>query len=217
MASPTVAPIAKPVDDIDRAIDVINDAFSSVPLSNTFIVEIDSTPPPYPSPSIDVARRRRHFAAGIKDGFESGSICLQAGDWSAVAIWEPPDFRGKPFTALGSSGPLRNAWRARVEAAKDKHLEGRPFWHLAFLARNPNVATVEGAISSLVKPILEKAKAEGVPVWLEAVDERGVAIYTHWGFELVDHVTVGTGTVGKTGWPEENGEGVSGYCMIYRP
>jgi hypothetical protein len=215
MAISTVRPTAVPANDIERVIDVITASFTRVPLSNTFLIEIDGTPPPYPSPSIDLARRRRHFADGIRSGYESGSTCLQAGDWSAVAIWEAPDFKGKPFTHMGSAGPIRNAWRDRVQAAKEKYLQGKPFWHLAFLARNPHGPAVAGAISALVKPVLEKAKAEGVPVWLEAVDERGVAIYTHWGFELVDHVVVGAGTHGTHGWPEEGGPGVSGYCMIF--
>ena len=215
--TPAVIPVASSVDEIDRLTDVINDAFLNVPMTATFIVEIDNTPPPYPSPLIDYARRRRHFAQGIKDGVESGAICLQAGDWSAVAIWEPPNFQGKRFTTTGSAGPLRAEWRSRITAAQAKHLGGKPFWHLAFLARNPNATTVPGAVSALVKPILEKAKAEGTPVWLEAVDDRGVAIYTKWGFELVDHVILGAGTHGKLGWPEEGGEGTSGYCMIYRP
>lgn len=217
MASTTVAPTASPADNVDLVIDVVSTAFESVPLVPAFIVEIDNTPPPYPSLLIDAARRSRHFADGLRSGFESGSLCLQAGDWSAVAVWEPPEFKGKPFFQTGSGGPLRNAWRARIEAAKAKYLEGKPFWHLAFLARNPKGPAVPGATSAVVRPILEKARADGVPVWLEAVDERGVAIYTHWGFELVEHVVLGAGTHGKHGWPEEGGEGVSGYCMIYRP
>lgn len=212
-----VLPVGNSPDGVERLIDIINDAFVAVPMSSTFIVEIDNTPPPYPSPLVDHARRRRHFAQGIKDGFDSGTICLQAGDWSAVAIWEPPNFQGKVFTAEGGAGPLRTEWRSRIAAAKAKHLGDKPFWHLAFLARNPKEASAPGAISALVKPTLEKAKAEGTPVWLEAVDERGVAIYTKWGFELVDHVSLGAGTHDKLGWPEEGGEGISGYCMIYRP
>ncbi|ETN47259.1 uncharacterized protein HMPREF1541_01451 [Cyphellophora europaea CBS 101466] len=217
MTDPLVAPVARPVTDIDRAIDIVSEAFRAVPLTNTFIAEIDNTPPPYPSPSIDATRRRRHFAQGIKDGFESGSICLEAGDWSAVAIWEAPEFRGKPFTHLGSAGPLRSGWRERVSAAKAKHLGDRPFWHLAFLARNPDVPLAKGAVSAVVKPILERAQAEGHPVWLEAVDERGVAIYKHFGFQLVDHVVLGKGTHNPSGWPEEGGSGTAGYCMIYDP
>lgn len=213
---PAVVPVANSAGEIDRLIDVINDAFIEVPMSSTFIVEIDNTPPPYPSPLVDYARRRRHFAQGIKDQFEGGATCLQAGDWSAVAIWEPPNFQGKRFTTAGSAGPLRAEWRSRIEAAQAKHLEATPFWHLAFLARNSKAEAVPGAVSALVKPTLKQAKADGDPVWLEAVDERGLAIYTKWGFELVDHIRLGVGTHNKLGWPEEGGEGISGYCMIYR-
>ena len=215
MASNNLLPV--PVTDIDRAIDTIADAFNQVPLFFAFVIEIDVIPPPYPAPSVDRQRVRDYYAQGITNLYEDGAVVVQTGNWSAVAIWEPPGFEGKPFTNSGSAGPMRTAWRARVAAAKEKHLRGRTYWHLGFLARNPKADVVPGAISALIRPYLDRAKADGVPAWLEAVDERGVAIYQHFGFKLVDQVVVGENTHNKIGWPEDGGEGVSGYCMIYEP
>ncbi|KPI42404.1 uncharacterized protein AB675_9466 [Cyphellophora attinorum] len=207
----------QPTTDVERMTDIIVDAFAAIPLLYTFVVEIDALPPPYPSSAIDRVRRRAFYEQGIASLMKDGAVAVQAGNWSAVAIWEPPGFAGKPFTNAGFAGPLRTEWRARVAAAKKKHLGDKPFWHLAFLARNPDIDSIPGAISALIRPYVERAVADGVPAWLEAIDTRGVEIYEHFGFKLVDHVVVGKGTHSATGWPEDGGEGVSGYCMIREP
>jgi hypothetical protein len=223
-STPTVSLTATPATDLDLVTSIITTSFASVPLTNTFINEISSYPPPYPSPLLTPSRRHAHFSPGILSGHASGSLILQAASYSAISIWEPPSYAGAPFTAVGAAGPLRNAWRERIEAAKARELQGKPFWHLAFLARNqdPAVQQVKGAVSAVVKPTLEEARRDKVPVWLEAVDERGVAIYTGWGFELVETVILGKSTHGADGWPVEGREGVEpvgvkGYCMVFRP
>lgn len=135
---------------------------------------------------------------------------VEAGDWSAIASWEPPHFKGKSFAVTGTTGPMRKAWRARIAELKpERH------WHLQFLARNPDVPLVSGSITAVIQPFLARARAEGVPAWLEAVDERSVKLYERFGFRLVEKVTMGKGQVNALGWPEEGGEGVSGWCMIY--
>lgn len=204
-------------EDVQRVIAIISTSFHSTALANCFISEIDNTPPQYPSKSIDADRRNKHFAPGILDGAKSGSEVVQSGNWSAVAIWEPPNFQGTPFSEIGYCGPVRAGWRDAVQAAKQKHLKDRPFWHLAFLARNPDVPAVSGAIGAVIRPFLERAKQSSVPVWLEAVDERGVAIYEHYGFRMVEKITLATGQINAAGWPEAGGIGVSGYAMILEP
>ena len=200
------------VANVARFTDIISTSFHAVPLTNAFIVEIDNTPPPYPSPLIDFDRRRRHFATGIQEGADAGAHLIEAGDWSAIASWESPDFNGKPFALTGSSGGLRREWKERIAKIKpEKH------WHLQFLARNPDIPPVAGSITAVVQPFLDRAKADNVPAWLEAVDERSVKVYEHFGFRLVEKITLGKGKVNSLGWPEEGGEGVSGYCMIKDP
>lgn len=204
-------------EGVNKVIRIIAEAFHSTALANSFICEIDNSPPPYPPDTIDAARRLRHFAPGILDGVKSGSEVVQAGDYSAIAIWEPPNFHGTPFSDLGYCGPIRAGWRDAVRASKEKYLGERPFWHLAFIARNPGLPAVSGAISAVIEPFIQRARESGVAVWLEAVDERGVAIYGHYGFRLVERITLAKGRVNSAGWPEDNGEGVSGYAMMIEP
>lgn len=213
-------------DDIDHFITVIVDSFSSVALTTAFIVNNDSTPPPYPSPLIDSSRRQRHFAQGIIDSAESGAELVQAGNWSAVALWEGPTYQGKPFIeSKARPGPLLAEWRGKVMEAKKKYLSApssptdasqiRPFYHLSFLARNPSAPKVSGSIAAVIEPFLQRARDEGVPAWLEATTRQAATVYEHFGFRLVEEITIGVGSIDCQGWPKEDGEGVTAYAMIY--
>lgn len=109
--------------DLDRFIDIITDSFANTALTTSFIVDNDNTPPPYPSPRIDADRRRRHFAQGILDSAASNAELVHAGDWSVIALWEPPQYQGKAFIdSKARPGVLLSEWRAKVKAAKEKHL-----------------------------------------------------------------------------------------------
>ena len=91
----------------------------------------------------------------------------------------------------------------------------KPHWHLAFLARDPAKSDVKGAISAVMLPFLERAREEGVPIWLEATYPHAVAVYEHYGFRVCEEVVIGAGKVGPDGWPKEDGEGVRAWGMIF--
>lgn len=209
-------------------IDGIAAAFHETRLSRAFITEIDNTPPPYPSPALDVARIRQHLAKGITDGAHSGAELVQAGNFSALAVWETTSYKGVPFTdTLRNVGPVREEWRTKVRRSKEQYLgletktdgsqDLKPHYHLGFLVRNPDVENVPGAISAVVKPWLMRAEEEGVPAWLEATYSHAVDIYKHFGFRVVEVVTIGKGARSVEGWPASGHEaaGVDAWIMIY--
>ena len=229
--------------DLNNFINIITEAFASTALTNAFIVDNDRTPPPYPSPSIDANRRRRHFAQGILDSAYSNAELVQAGNWSAIALWEPPSYQGKAFIdSKARPGVLLTEWRGRVNAAKARNLavrsnpstdsesnsasdsengetQLRPYYHLSFLARNPSVPRVPGSINAVMLPFLQRAQAENVPAWLEATTPQAVKVYEHFGFRVVEEIVIGKGSLDAQGWPsiDGNGEGVTAWAMIYDP
>ncbi|EXJ90351.1 hypothetical protein A1O1_03450 [Capronia coronata CBS 617.96] len=237
--------------DLDHFISIITDAFSVTPLTTAFIIDNDGTAP-LPR-RIPRPRRERHFAQGILDSAKSNAELVHAGDWSAVALWEPPNFQGKAFiNSRTRPGPLLGEWRSRVKAAKARHLAEassstastpstasetnsasdletetlpsstkelplRPFYHLSFLARNPSVPRVQGSLNAVISPYLERARAEHVPAWLEATSRQASKLYEHYGFRVVEEIVVGKGKVDSEGWPtpDDQGEGVTAWAMIY--
>ncbi|KIX02282.1 uncharacterized protein Z518_08221 [Rhinocladiella mackenziei CBS 650.93] len=109
--------------DLNHFINIITDAFSETALTTAFIADIDGTKPPYPSPSIDSARRFRHFSQGILDSAASNAELVQAGNWSVIALWEPPTYVGKAFIdSRTRPGELLAEWREKVKAAKARCL-----------------------------------------------------------------------------------------------
>ena len=211
---------------LDKFLDGMATAFSSTPLSRAFITEIDDTPPPYSASTVTPARIREHIAPGITDGFRDGAELVEAGDYSALAVWETTEYRGKPFTEQATNvGLVREHWRRTVSELKSKYIgkevkedgseDYKPFYHLGFIVRNPTVPNVPGSISAVMRPWLKRAEEEGVPVWLEATYEHAVDVYKHFGFRLVETVTVGEGCRSSEGFPEEGGPGVFAYAMIY--
>lgn len=213
---------------LTRFLDGIAAGFSNTRLSRAFITEIDNTPPPYPSPSFNTARVRQHVAANITQGAHDGSEVVEAGDFSALAVWETTAYRGLAFTdAIKDVGPIRSQWRNAVARLKEQSIgletkadgsQGlKPFYHLGFLVRNPNVDSVPGAISAVVRPWLARAEQECVPVWLEATYPHARDIYLHFGFRVVETIFIGQGSRSAEGWPAtgEEATGVQAWMMIY--
>lgn len=206
-----VARVLRNAEELSRCLDIIVAAFQHTALTNAFISEIDNKPPPF-----DKARRRKHFEPAYEAMIRDGAIIVESGDWSAVAVWEPPELTGNPLASTSSTGPLRAAWRRDVEQCKARHMSG-PSWHLDFLARNPDKPPIPGSITAVLKPYLDQAAAAGIPAWLEATNLQAVRVYKHFGFELVEKIMIGAGKIDPNGWPEEGGEGVSAYCMMFKP
>lgn len=62
--------------------------------------------------------------------------------------------------------------------------------------------------------MLEKAREDNLPAWLEATNDHARDVYAHLGFKVVDRFRIGEGVVDSEGWTRENGEGVLIYVMI---
>ena len=56
----------------------------------------------------------------------------------------------------------------------------------------------KGFASKLIKPMLARIDKQELPCFLETVDERDVAIYKHFGFNVVDESVVPA--TGMTSW-----------------
>ena len=157
-----------------------------------------------------------------------------------MALWESPSYQGKTFIDSKSRPPaLLNEWRTKVKQAKANALaergtstppstdedsnqtsdsvQLRPFYHLSFLARNPNKPRVPGSINAVVTPFLERARAENVPAWLEATTPQAARLYMRYGFRVVDIISVGEGKLDAQGWPATGPKaiGVTAYAMIF--
>jgi GNAT superfamily N-acetyltransferase len=89
------------------------------------------------------------------------------------ALWLPP---GQTV-----AGPVETP---RAFASMEEHRPHAPHYFLWLHGVDPDRQS-EGIGSALMRPVLERADAEGVPAYLEATSTRNRALYERHGFELL--------------------------------
>lgn len=122
-----------------------------------------------------------------------------------ISIWEyiRNGFLPTPFV-LG----IRNYWRsmgylALAEQMQMELTRGRPHYYLWGLAVEPGHQR-RGIGTALMSPVLAKADALELPVYLETHVEGNIAYYRRFGFELIQTV-------------ELQGREASLFCMLREP
>ncbi len=114
-----------------------------------------------------------------------------------VAVWQlyKPRMARFSFWHFIVSGAIWPAFRIGLRAAKvmqssmrsieKKHQELAPIphWYLAGLAVDPDYQG-QGYASKLLRPMLARIDAEGLPCYLETATLKDVAIYQHFGFQV---------------------------------
>lgn len=83
-------------------------------------------------------------------------------------------FRGSLFRALEVAGSI------------ERQLPNEPFWYLHFAACHPAFQG-RGFGGAAIRAGLKRADEDGLPAYLETADEKNIALYQSFGFE-VKHV-----------------------------
>lgn len=148
----------------------------------------------------------------LSDGVTTGAFITEAADFSACAAWWPPGSHHAPGPttteqALEESSQtdtesilaqfdrlVTPLYRTRIWAP-----HGQAHWKLGLLARDPRKASVPGAVRALLQPVIERARADGTPIWLVTSSEHAREIYLHYGW-------VEAGVVEVQGWRQ--------WCLV---
>ncbi|WP_306368813.1 N-acetyltransferase [Nocardiopsis sp. CC223A] len=109
-----------------------------------------------------------------------------------AALWEPPSGEGRgPAAALRSLphwlelvGPARFPRVLRYFAELAAHAPREPHWHLHVLGADPAVGR-SGVGSMLLNAGLERADADGAPVYLETMNPANLGYYERFDFRVV--------------------------------
>lgn len=193
--------------------------FLNEPLTVIFLLEADRPK----DGKISLEHVLNRYAIRTTRKLADGGVIIEAGDWAAAAIWDPPG-------AVVMGPQLRDDERQRrpvfagfqdsITAAKAKYMgEGQKYWHLSMMVRDPTrQPPLKGAVRAVIEPYLRKAKEDGLPIWIEAGSARARDVYGYMGFELLEEIRNGAGTHRADGYPAVNGEDASGvpiWFMIY--
>src|SRR4051812_36563035 len=116
--------------------------------------------------------------------------------FDAVAAWMPPDAWPPDPALIEDCGfeeaavVLGRRAMARFRDAQQlvdgfqAHVSGRPHWLLNLVATEPDRRR-RGAASEALAPILDRARADGEPCYLETFAERNLGFYARHGFEVI--------------------------------
>ena len=179
-----------PPEMIDAAADATADAFigASCPIGKFMFRNEPET----------LALQRRFYRSIVTSCSPKAVIQGTSPNLEAISIWFPPgmdhseDVDKDPFTGEDFADP---GTMGRIQAVNDvidtltAHLGQEPQWYLHLVAVRPQFAG-RGCASLLVKPMMARAAAEGLPCSLITQTMDNVRKYEHWGFRVVKEMPV---------------------------
>ena len=169
-----------------RLAEISSRATLSDPLNNLFQREKSGPLTPVTTSQLYEACINR-----IRAKIAAGALIAEAAEFAAVACWEPPQAsppelsEGELQTISRDGRPIyaefvRNLQNARREVFGDH----RRIWSLSLMARDPDRKD-KGAVRAVIEPFVERARMEGLPIWLVAGNARARDVYAYFGFKVM--------------------------------
>lgn len=148
----------------------------------------------YPSDRRRPAQARRLFAVRLRQLAPQREIYTTA-DCSGAALWTLPDRWREDARQLLMLAPvvpdvlprLRRTLRAMGEI-EYRH-PSEPHFYLSVLGTDPQ-RRGEGIGSAVMRPVLDRCDADGVPAYLESSNEDNLSLYRRHGFEVRERITL---------------------------
>ena len=138
----------------------------------------------------------------LRRGYPYDMAFITSPKLEGIVVWVRSDKRGKrPFWRILTTGAIRQAIQIGIKPLLkmrdyDKYIEKKhkalaPYkhWYLAVLAVDPEHQG-KGYASRLLNETLSQIDKDGLPCYLETEGEKNVAIYQHFGFEVIDEFVV---------------------------
>lgn len=135
------------------------------------------------------ARLPGAFHLMLREDHKKGAV-FGTSECEAVTLWRRP---GAAHDSLWDRARLIVPFVQRLrfsilrglEVADliEKHLPTEPFWYLHYAACHPAFQG-RGFGGAAIRAGLERADEDGLPAYLETADEKNVALYGSFGFEV---------------------------------
>lgn len=122
-------------------------------------------------------------------GLKGGALWLPPGKYPASARQQLSLLPGfiRLFGLLRTPAVFRD-----IDHMEKMHPKEEPHWYLAFLGVEPSEQG-KGLGGALLRPVLNRCDAEGVPAWLETSNERNLPLYERHGFQVVSECDIPNG------------------------
>ncbi|ETI28937.1 hypothetical protein G647_01389 [Cladophialophora carrionii CBS 160.54] len=203
-----------------RLAEITSRATLTDPLNVVFQQETAGASTPVTSQLLYIGAKRR-----VDAKLAAGAVVVEAGNFAAVACWEPPaaiataaQLTQEQEQEQDRQRPIFARFLRQVQDAETACFgsDPQPRWKLSLMARDP-LRRDKGAVRAVIEPFVTRAKAERVPLWLVAGNERARDVYAYFGFRVVDVVWSYPGGTDE-GVSAAGRDGVDGgiptWCMV---
>ncbi|HEY1920819.1 MAG TPA: GNAT family N-acetyltransferase [Streptosporangiaceae bacterium] len=169
--------------------EVLADAFAEDPVFNWLI----------PPQARGLEQRRRTFFTSMSRSYlRRGKPCYLsggdlAGDAGAAALWAPPGGWAMPLSqvileavpnGLALRRHLLRGLRTQLQIERLHAAHSVPHWYLGYLGARRDQQG-QGLGTQMLREVLDRADADGVPAYLESSNERNLTLYQRNGFRVV--------------------------------
>ncbi|CAL9738024.1 hypothetical protein MOSE0_N01398 [Monosporozyma servazzii] len=146
--------------------------------------------------------------------YDKGAELVQANDFHATAIWTTPE---RPVNFPRTNDEKFNAvFYDESTAVKERVMpKGMKYYYLFVIGRNPDDLTKKGSVRAIFEYYKQRADKENAAMCLEAINDHARSVYEYFGFKNYNTFKYGVGEVDSKGQLDKNGEGFTGYLMIY--
>ena len=181
--------------DMPAAAKVLGRAFHNDPLE-TFL---------FPDDAVRQRATPYFFETALRYSVLYGEVYTVSEKMEAVAAWLSFEYTSAKPDLFNQAGGEEFCAQAGPEAvarlrsihefnnARHEHNAPFPHWYLSLIGVDPDFQG-KGLASKLIKPMLARLDSVNLPCYLETQDEPNVALYKHYGFDLLENYIVpGTG------------------------
>ena len=137
-----------------------------------------------------------------------GEAYATSSAFKGIAAWITSDYfpmtfwkiiRAVPMSIIGGFGRGAGKGSSRMKHAGNyidaMHKRHAPFKHWFFLIIGVAPQSQgKGYASKLIRPMLDRMAGEGLPCYIETMDERNVGLYEHFAFKVMEKSVIGVYT-----------------------
>jgi hypothetical protein len=174
-------------DSAESAIGVLVRVFQDYPLLHFY----------YPDESIREKITFYFLSFMVYSGIRYGKVYASSSNMEGVAVWIPSSNYPMTFWKLLRSVPLStiinfgryggSKMRQFGDYLDSVHKRLAPFRHWFLQTIGVDLSFQgKGFSSKLLRPMLYRMDEEGLPCYLETIDEKNVPIYEHFSFRVID-------------------------------
>ncbi|CCE64459.1 hypothetical protein TPHA_0H02560 [Tetrapisispora phaffii CBS 4417] len=199
-------------DDVDRAADVLNNAFSPSHCSDFIFKKFFNI-------SLDEKCSRArikaiiHYYTALYHDLDGGDI-VEVNDFDAVALFSTPG-KHLPPTLTGDAKFDKEFITDISKRKKEVIPEGVPYYYLFMIGRDLKGPHKKGSVKKIFETYKEKADKDNAAIVLESIADHATSVYEYFGFKNYLTYTIGKGEVNSKGEPDSTGEGFTVKLMFY--